>query len=426
MNVVMELKKLGYEVKDTSRSKGNNIVVTEKTLDRKSEVETLCKLLGGTLDRSPQAIRESSVGRIKVAGKTVYLKPGAKSKGANESMAINASTLIRGGKQEDCAWGNKEFVGRVFTNSSQLQRSIVDGLKRNNNVPPHVVAFAENLFKKGNYNNFDWGVDIVDSEKNQLGKYLGELLVGVLALDRSFSHFHPSPFAGGQVSKFIIPDDPSFSGIDTMFEMNDGTIVPISNKFGAGANASFFANILPKGLQYKSKLDNCHFKEIVQLTDKMGITQPEKNGKQILYEYGIRVVLGLNKIQVPDSYEVYKALHRGEFVNPAVGTVIGTIREKATNQQVLDKLPLSVGGFFSREMADRLNADKKSIDEMKAILAGKDFFQANLGIPAWGRGKVEYKFARTTKIELTIAGNKSTLNDVTMKQGLVNYSLRVS
>ena len=61
---------------------------------------------------------------------------------------------------------------------------------------------------------------------------------------------------------------------------------------------------------------------------------------------------------------------------------------------------------------------------MREILAGKDYWQANLDINYWVRGIVKFKFINSGEASLNIIGSKSAITDITSKQGWINYELK--
>ena len=120
------------------------------------------------------------------------------------------------------------------------------GMKNNRNVSKNIVDSFTEWGKDGNWNEIKWIGNIPNNEMNQLGKYVGEVITGIMGFThrRSLSWRGFDPLTGG-IKQFCVPTDPAFTGVDVFFVMNDGSIVSISNKYGKGAAASFFANLLP-------------------------------------------------------------------------------------------------------------------------------------------------------------------------------------
>ena len=72
---------------------------------------------------------------------------------------------------------------------------------------------------------------------------MGELLIGYLAL---IGGSGSAPW--GKAKRFLIPADPSFCGVDSWIDDGE-TVWPVSSKFGHGAAASVFSNILPLAIR---------------------------------------------------------------------------------------------------------------------------------------------------------------------------------
>ena len=92
-------------------------------------------------------------------------------------------------------------------------------------------------------------------------------------------------------------------------------------------------------------------------------------------------------------------------------------------RDIIAKLPKSATAFFCRAIAKRLNDDKMAMDQMREILAGKNYWQANLNKGEWNKGVVSFKFSNSGQASLKIFGNKSATDDIDAKQGMVNYLL---
>jgi len=255
-------------------------------------------------------------------------------------------------------------------------------------------------------------------------------LIGYVAFkDRGRTSLVP-PIIKDKVSRFILPDDPSFPGIDSVIELNDGTMLPISSKFGIGAKASFFSNLLPKGVMQSGNIIDSNFKDIVKTSLKLGFTTKKLEAKQgakpILYNYSINVLLALGINKPLDIFQDIKK-NRNDLskMKPLTISVLEKIQNmRGIDKRIINELPLSLTSFFSRMTADQLNKDKKSMEEMKRILSGKNFWQANLNISDWKKGTIRFNMTNTKKVKLIIIGNKSAIKDIDAKQGLVNYEIK--
>jgi len=345
--------------------------------------------------------------------------------GGSESMGIRAETMILGGKLEKVKFAGQPVECRTFTSSEQLVDSIIDGLNTNTKVPKYIVEDFNKYKKSKKYDTFEWNESIPDNEMNQLGKYAGEVITGVVGMKTSFRRaLSPNILKTNQVVKFCVPTDPAFTGVDVFFLMKDGDVVPVSNKYGKGAAASFFANVLPKAM--KSKLKPSPLKDFVKVAEQFATAEKMEGrgapSKEILYEYGCRNLLKIPKSKLPEPYkEVYEAIRAGKQT-PGTRLVIAAIEKySGVDAVVLKNLPNSVTAFFCREVAKTMNKSKPAIDDLKEILAGKNYFQANLHINDWFAGKVNYKIVNSGDVKVDIIGSKAPTTDITAKQGLINY-----
>jgi len=356
-------------------------------------------------------------------------------KGATENLGIQASNLILGGKSEKLTINGQDGVScKTFTDVRTIRKSVIDYMKSSNKVGNHIVDAVDDWFGSTNLKNFDWqNKSFKDSEINELGKYLGEIIIGVVALKNKTSLMSQNPF-GGNAAKFVVPDDPSFSGVDSAIMLKDGTIVPISSKLGAGAKASIFTNFLPKVID-KRNLPASVIKDLVDSAKSAGITKAKLDAKQgakdIVYEYGVRKILGLSRSAVPNPYAVYTEIRQGSlngdltnFSAPTLKVISAIAKHKDIAQNVKDILPLSVTAAFNREIARRLNEDSVSQDLVANILSGKNFYQANLDLNKWKKGEVYFKLLLSGDAKTSFTGAKAAINAIDAKQGLVNYELK--
>lgn len=361
-------------------------------------------------------------------GKPINPKAG----GATEVLGIQASTLITRGTKAQMNYMGKMVSGYKFTSAKALADSILASFKTNRNVnrdDSGIIAAFEAYFKQSDPGKITWNSEVAAFEINELGKYLGELLLGYMALKTGRS---PAPFAG-KPKEFFVPDDPSFKGVDTFLLTSSG-LYPISNKFGVGAKASFFGNLLPVALdQYSTLPHNSVLKNLANTAKSINISSSDllrnKGAKEIVYEYGVRNILGLSTKDVPKSYDVYNDIRsaQGDMskLNLHSRNVVGAIQSQGPEQNVARVLPKSVTAYFTRTIASQLMADAKSVDRMLEIVAGKNFYQANLDIDAWKNGKITYKITKSAEADIKVIGSKSAIDNIEASQGLVNYEVKV-
>lgn len=351
-------------------------------------------------------------------------------KGATENLKIQSDKLIRSGKFEERTLNGQDITCAVFTTAEKLENSILKALKDNKNVGPHIYDVVQDYFKSDNLKKLEWNDSFRSSDINELGKYLGELIIGVIVLrGKTNGKFSTDIFQGERIKEFIVPDDPSFSGVDSAFVKEDGTLIPISSKLGAGAKASFFTNLLPKVID-KRDLKNSVIKDIAAIAKSVGVTRAslyaKKGAKEITYEYGIRKILGIDSKKVPNTYQVFLDAKKNKITKELM-LVINAIRENPDIEKIVkDKLPFSMTSAFSREIARRLNSDNDSLDIVTNVLAGKEFYQANLDVNKWKNGEVFFKILPSGKAKVSFIGSKAAIMDIEAKQGLVNYELKYS
>jgi hypothetical protein len=349
-------------------------------------------------------------------------------KGATENLKIQSDKLITGGKFEKRTLNGQDVVCGVFTNSKQLEDSILKSIQQNVNVGPHIYDAIKDYFDSPNLEKFQWNNSFRDSDINELGKYLGELVIGVIVLrNKTAGKFSSDIFTGKKIKEFIVPNDPSFSGVDSAFVKEDGGVIPISSKLGAGAKASFFTNFLPKVVDNK-KLKNSIIKDIAETAKNIGFTKDilnaKKGAKDITYEYGIRHILGINQSKISKPYNVFNDAKNSKFSDELILTMQEIRKHPNIDEKVKDKLPKSITSAFSREIARLLNNDPVSLEIVTDVLAGKSFYQANLDINKWKRGEVYFKLLLSGESKVSFIGSKAAIDDIDAKQGLVNYELK--
>lgn len=352
--------------------------------------------------------------------------------GATELLGIQSNTLITLGKKDIFEYNGMKISGYSFTTASQLANSILANLRKNpkvNRDNSGILSVLENYFKSSDPKKITWNKEVLPSEINELGKYLGELLLGYIILKSPSSY----PVIKGTPKYFFIPDDPSFKGVDTFIKTTTG-LYPVSNKFGVGAKASFFGNLLPIALEkYQYLPSNSTIKKIADITKKLNISSADllrnKGAKNIVYEYGTRVILGIPATKVKNTYDVYtniKTSVASKNLTKESSTVIDAIKSiKNLETNIKINLPKSITAFFNRQIAAELNSDSKSLNFMLDVLAGKEFYQANLNIDRWKKGEIIYSLTKSGDVSINIIGSKSAISDIDAKQGLINYELKI-
>ena len=337
---------------------------------------------------------------------------------------IVTTDLITSGDHETIMFAGQEVRVRAFRDRKTLIDSIMAGLRKRK-VSPAILEIFDRYFK--DIDKIEWTDNIKPIERRKLGIYVGELLAGVLILSKRFNQFHPSPFKS-PIDAFLVPDDSRFEGIDSIIRFKSGELLPISNKLGKGGAASIFANLVPQGMELRDKLKPSVFRDLIDICIKNGIEKPAKQSKEVVYAYGVKKILGIDKQtglnKIKEIMAVYHAIRKKDVTDEAA-QLLRMIAESDYAEPMIKKaLPTSITAFFTRSIAERLNNDKESVSQIKSILAGKNFWQANLHQPSWLRGDVKFAMINSGDVELKIIGNKSPVSQIEARQGTVNYELK--
>ena len=68
-------------------------------------------------------------------------------------------------------------------------------------------------------------------------------------------------------------------------------------------------------------------------------------------------------------------------------------------------------------------ADTTSLNEAKRLIAGKDFYQANLDDSKFLKGEVYFRMSKAAQMNLSFSGSKASTSNIDASQGTVNYLL---
>ena len=357
---------------------------------------------------------------------------------------IESHKLIQLGKKEKRMYNGVEYDFRVFRSAEELAKSILHGLEHEPSVPEYLTEqmfefFYENI--EGDVSKINWNANIQGGDKTEIGKYIGELLPGFLILSKKTSAFSQQDFIyTNSLPEYIVPEDPSFSGVDSIFDYRNvqtgGGISPVSSKYGVGAKASFWSNIMPEVLKYPEKFARLPATSTIKrlISIASGYSNVERSGRSIVFEYGMKYFLG---DFVHDPEDIYKKIAATTTsVSPEVASVtraaINKLAQLNSNVYKETSAPVLVknlkGGksltsIFSRAIADELNADAKTILIIKELVSGKNFFQLNLDESKFKRGVIYFNVKRSSAVQITFTGSKAATNDPAAKQGTVNYLL---
>jgi hypothetical protein len=363
-----------------------------------------------------------------------------KETGASDYKLQSANLISGATKVRINLLGHEDVECAVFKSTSELCRVVKTNLQANRLLDqnPNFKKSLIKYFSGTDFTKIEWLDAIDDSEKNQFAKYIGELVVGLIVLSGKASSniTGTNPFSGRGARSFVLPLDESFPGADSAIELQDGSYIPVSSKANSGAAASLFSNILSYIIKNPTILQNREtwIKKLYDAARTVGITDErglKTASKKIVYEAGIRHILGLDSTAVPSTYQVYqdfKATDDMTKYSPAsrrAYTALTKAIKADNNDAALRNLDSSTTVFLSKKLAEALNADAESVKIMLKILGAKDYYQANLQTgPLLKTGAIQFKMLRSGEAQLKIIGTKSGYNNIEASQGTLNYELK--
>jgi len=372
---------------------------------------------------------KSSSGCLVVDRIIIVAKPSASATTTRNIAELDARVFTTLGKKIKYRYREDTFDAISFSSADILKKSILLGIKKESLLGSDLAEMMEEFFEK---KSFTWPKNISLQIKNKFGVYIGEVLIGYCILKGWRDSISPYPF-NGTVKQVIIPTDPAFTGVDSFIEMQDKTVYPVSSKYGEGAKASIFANLLPMGVENLNRLTASKFKTLCNIAVQPG--KKPTDARAIVYEYGIRKILNLSTQEFPSPGLLYEDIKANK---------LSTNSKKAIEKlQMLAKTPNKLGGvtlptkitgqfgqsnnwvssYFNYVIAAHLQTDRESIQQMKKILCAKNYWQSNLKDSEWLRGKLQFNIINSGDAGLTIDGAKSPATDITSKQGWLNYKL---
>ena len=366
--------------------------------------------------------------------------------------------------------GQENVPCKKFTSAEQLAKSILDGISNEPSIPDYIVEqvvqfiYDDVDIDSGTItgdSKFIWNAGISTKEKNQLGVYLGELLIGYQALLNNTSTIAAPELLkvknGGRLEYFAVPTNPSFAGIDSylQFIYPDGGRERrlISSKAGKkGADPSIWSNVMPFLEADSNRLNNAPTLKDLHVICKSIDGGKITGGKSMkyVYRYGVEKILGFpvgpttstdrQKKPTINPENLYKQLKAGCLTEPVYGQVIRKAIKvqtslsssqfpQASSADVLLSLKKCGSGmtsFFSRYIADKLNSEEKSKETIKNTVIGARIFQVYLDTAKFKKGEIYFTPKRTTKADIHITGGKSATNLIPADNGTVNYTLKFS
>jgi hypothetical protein len=406
------IKKAGLG--ESKQDSSTRIIVYTSEKDRVTVLKTIASAFGGMYSSTKYGPGwKSSQGSAKIGLFTVLVKPAAKAGTTGSVSNLDARVFTGDGKKGKFSYAGQDIDVVTFTSAKQIEKSMVEGAKKSQILGSEIAEQFDDFFTA---KKFTWDPNLSPIMLNKLGVYAGEVLIGWAAFQKDKTKYmEASPFKG-TVSKFHLPTDPAFTGVDSFVEMSDGSFYAVSSKFGVGAKASFFTNMLEKGIKKKSKLKNSVFKDICDICEQNNLEY--KKSRDIVYTYGLKKILKLNLTSA-----IYNEIISDKKTVNVIKLNTAISKYPGVSPDIVKKLPRSASAFFNRTIAEQLNKDQASMDQIVEILQGKDYWQANLNIAEWIKGNVKFKFVKAAKAKVKFIGSKSAIDDVTSKQGWINYEL---
>ncbi len=405
----------GYDSSVSKKSGSVIIVETSKGEDRKEILrDIIAPLVGGEYVAANRlkSTAKSSKGGVVVDGITIIAKEVINGKTVSQ---LDARTFTIGAKKTTINYAGDKVSCYIFTDASEIEDSIIKGCQKDKLLGESIAETFADFFRTG---VFTWGHVEPESLLNKMGVYVGELLSGwVLLKGLQSKHLSGTVPFQGKAKAFYIPDDPSFSGIDSIVDTADATYA-ISSKFDKGAAASLFANVMPAAIKRIASLRNNTLKDLATICKK-GAINPDKNAKRIVYEWGVNYLLGMG-IKSPEKIV---DIIRANKTSPEQAAVCGRVIDimKKENDPRLDKMPYSLSSFFNKKLSEALTKDSK--DDIINIVSAKSYYQFNLDKKSFIKGELNFRCVKAGETDIIIKGDKASRDDITCKQGWINYEI---
>lgn len=420
------IKKLGYT--SIKRDTTKRLIVYMDSTERVETLKMFSSVFKGGKYTSKKngAGWRSSVGATELPGGFVILAKPQVNKSTGNISSLDARDFSSLGIPGKFDFNGQRVDVVTFKNPNTLRDSIISGCQNSRLLGDPYAEIFKDFFSNHKMN---WSPDTPLPVVNKLGVYAGELLVGwTLLSGKTNKFFVNNPFSG-KPKAFHMPTDPAFSGVDSFVEMRDGSYYAISSKYGAGAKASLFTNLFEKGINNRNTLTNSYFKRMCNHAVKNNISY--NKSRDFVYSFGIQEILNIKNSEIRNINKLFNDIKTGRMTDEVELIMTRKAEHLQKNKYpdinedlILTKSPESVSSFFNRVIASKLNSDVKSINQMKEILAGKDYWQTNINSRLWLKGDLKFKFINSGEANLKIIGSKSSVDDLTSKQGWLNYELK--
>lgn len=402
------LEKAGYAVKD-GKSKTSLIIQTEKGENRSATLKAIATLFGGKYSPTHSYSKQ---GAVTIDNKfVIYTKPAI-----SIISTLDARVFSTLGTDYMMPYYEDSIKTKRFDSPEQIEKSVVKGCISNPLLGESVAELCQQMFAGKEVN---WGNTPL-ATINKLGVYLGELLIGWAILSGKRDLL--SGYTLRKTPKyFIVPTDPSFSGVDSFIEFDDGEKLALSSKAGAGAKASMFTNLIPNAIKaISAQPKNTSFTEFCQFIIKNRLKPTDSKG--IVWNYAVRELLDLPNSKVSKPTDVQSAIKDGKPSVERSLVELAVQQKLKLAQNEKDAWPNSLSVIFTKRIAEKFNAD--SLQQINNILQGKDYYQVNLSTKDWVKGLIRFSFTKAGSGQVKIYGDKAAVTDITAKQGWLNYEIK--
>ena len=420
--------------------KGHKVTIYSPEGNRKARKILLQKLAESLKGARWIQTRGDEYGAVAYEDMIITHKPGSGGDGTKAPppslSELDARIFSEKGKAGKFLYHGESVDVRTFTSAKQIEESIVAGCLKAPQLGKGIAEVFQAFFDNPNVGP-TWDVGIAIPVRKKLGVYIGELLIGWAFLAKRTRQHLPSATIpnAGQAVKFHLPTNPSFSGVDSFIELRDGSFYAMSSKYGKGAKASVFGNLMESSrkLLAKGSLKPSVFRNLTDTAKHF----TNKESRSIVYTFGTRNILGIKPQELnPHDLETgiqqiirkvpgkQKALIHSAalawYKNPRMSNI-----QSKMNNQIPKDLPTSLTAMMNQAIASMLNADAESVKQTREILKGKDYWQANLSDKDWEKDDASVKFTllHSKVAQVRFIGSKSPIGDPTAKQGWVNYEL---
>lgn len=416
-DIIDTIKKLtGFDSAVSPKSSKVIIIHVSKGEDRAGILQTLATKLNAKYLSANQLKSTAKCSKGGVEFKDVIII--AKEVVNGKSVAsLDARTFTIGSASVTKDYQGVPVKCHFWDSAAKIEKSIIDGCKKETMLGEGVAETFVDFFKT---KIFNWGKVEPEHVILKLGVYVGELLSGWVALSGNTNHIKGAHPFKGKVVGFYIPDDPAFKGVDSFVEMKDGSFIAISSKFGKGALASYFGNVLPTAMKKKLNSSSKTLNQLVEICKKRGIDPSKGKTKEIVYEWGFNYFLGQRISQPETIFNDIKAEKLTSKATDAIALVKEEMKKRGDTRR-LTAMPWSLSNFFNSNLAKALSSD--STDDTINIISAKEYYQFNLDKTAFLKGDLIFSVTKSGSTQVNIIGGKSGMSDITCKQGWVNYEI---